>query len=187
MRDLLILGGVGVLSAAAWIVTAGTGALAQDQGGVHGPAGRGGTHSGGFEGHMKHRTGYPGLIGTGFQPEMRQLFGEPEPGPAAPIMLMGDLLGGGPEHMVAGHPVGSAIHPLTHVVVRDEGGEAVVPQPIVPSAADSDQAGAATAQPDPTASPLPPRPPGTAGPGRPVSGWSSPGLPGPGRPASPRW
>jgi hypothetical protein len=102
-------------------------------------------------------------------------------------MLIGDLVVGGPEHLIAGHLVGPTIHPLTHVAVRFEAGEAVNPQPTVPGAAESDQAGAATAEPDPTASPLPPRPPGAAGPGRPVSGWSSPGLPGPGRPASPRW
>ena len=110
--------------------------------------------------------------------------GFPEPG-----MPEGGGLGvGGPEHMIAGHPVGPAIHPLTHVAVRVERGEAVIPQPTAPGAAESDQAGAATAQPNPpTASPLPPRPPGAAGPGRPVSGWSGPGLPGPGRPASPRW
>jgi hypothetical protein len=185
MRDLLILGGIGILSTAVWMVTADAGD--SGHGSMHGSAGHGGNHSG-FEGPMRHRAGYYGPMGTGFQPEMRELFaGEPEPGPAAPGMPMGGLVVGGPEHLIAGHLVGPTIHPLTHVAVRFEGGEAVNPQPTVPSAAESDQAGAATVQPDPTASPLPPRPPGAAGPGRPVSGWSSPGLPGPGRPASPRW
>jgi hypothetical protein len=184
MRDLLILRGIGILSTAACIVSVDIGASGQER--THGAAARGGGH-GTFEGQMKHRAGYPMHLGIGFQPEMRHLFGEPETGPAAPGMPMGDLGLGGPEHMVAGHLVGPAIHALTHVPVRVEGEEAVVPQPTAPSAAESDQAGAATAQPDPTASPLPPRPPGAAGPGRPVSGWSSPGLPGPGRPPSPRW
>jgi hypothetical protein len=181
MRDLLILGGIGILSTAAWIVTAG--ADDSGHGSMHGSAGHGGSH-GSFEGRMRHRAVYPGH----FQPEMRELFaGQPEPGPAAPGMPMGGLVVGGPDHLIAGHLVGPAIHPLTHVAVRFEGGEAVNPQPTAPSAADSDRAAAATVQPDPTVSPLPPRPPGAAGPGRPVSGWSSPGLPGPGRPASPQW
>ena len=52
-----------------------------------------------------------------------QLFpGEPEPGPAAPGMPTGGLAVGGPEHMIAGHPVGPAIHPLAHVAVRVERG-----------------------------------------------------------------
>jgi hypothetical protein len=53
MRDLLILGGIGILSTSAWIVTADAGASGQGQGRMHGPAGHGG-----FEGHMKHRAGY---------------------------------------------------------------------------------------------------------------------------------
>jgi hypothetical protein len=189
MRGLLILGGVGVLSAAAWIVTAGRGALAQDQGQarVHGPGGRGGTHTTGFTGPMKHATHHPVNFGLAFQPEMRELFaGQPEPGPPTPDMALGDSGVGGPGHLIAGHQVAPSIHPLTHVPMRFEGDDVAIPQPPAPIADDSDRAGAATVQPDPSASPMPPRPPGAAGPGRPVSGWSSPGLPGPGRPASPR-
>jgi len=187
MRDLLILGGIGFLSTVAWIVTADAGD--SGQGSMHGSSAHGGSHST-FAGHMRHGGGYAGgHVFFSTQPETRStLFaGEPEPGPAAPGMPMGGLVVGGPEHMIAGHLVGPAIHPLAHVAERVERGEAVIPQPTAPSAAESDQAGAATVQPNPTASPLPPRPPGAAGPGRPVSGWSSPGLPGPGRPASPRW
>jgi hypothetical protein len=185
MRDLLILGGIAIMSIAAWIATAGANDF--EQGHVHGPGGRGGTHASGSGTHMKHDVRHPGSLGLAFLPETRQLFaGQPEPAPPAPGMLIGDLGIGGPDHLIPGHLVAPAIHPLTHLAVRFEGGEAVNPQPATPSAGDADQAGAATAQPDPTSSPLPPRPPGAAGPGRPVSGWSSPGLPGPGRPAIPQ-
>jgi hypothetical protein len=186
MRDRLFLVAIGILSTVAWILTADAGRSAQGQ--THGSAGRGGTHSGGFEGPAKHGARHPVNIGLAFQPEMRELFaGQPEPAPPAPGMLVGDLGVGGPDHSIAVHLLGPGIHLLTHLAVRFEGGEAVTPQPTVPSAGDSDQGGAATAQPDPNSSPLPPRPPGAAGPGRPVSAWSSPGLPGPGRPARPRW
>jgi hypothetical protein len=189
MRGLLILGGVGVLSAAAWIITAGTGALAQDQGEarVHGAGGRGG-HTPGFTGPMKHGSYHPANLGLAFHTEVRELFaGQPEPGPPAPGMLpLGDLGVGRPGHLIAGPQVAASIHPLTHVPMRFEGDEAANPQPAAPIADDSDRAGAATAQPDPSASPLPPRPPGAGGPGRPVSGWSSPRLPGTERAASPR-
>jgi len=182
MRDMLILGGIGILSAAAWTVTAGEGASGQRS--AHGAPGHGG-----LEYHMRHGGGHfatAGQMGMYFPTPPELFTWESEPG-LAPGMPTGGLVGGRPEHMIAGHPVGPAIHPLTHVTVLVERGEAVIPQPTAPSAAESDQAGAATAQPNPTASPLPPPPPGAAGPGQPVSGWSSPGLPGPGRPASPRW
>jgi len=207
MRNLLILGGIGILSTAAWTVIADDGA--SGYGSKHARPGHGG-----LEYHMRHGGGHfatAGQLGM-FFPTPPELFTwESEPGPA-PGMPTGGLVAGRPEHMIAGHSVGPAIHPLTHVTVQVERGEAVIPQPTAPSAAESDRAGAATAmaqpnptasplqprppgaatatataQPNPTASPLPPRPPGAAGPGRPVSGWSSPGLPGPGRPASPRW
>jgi len=182
MRNLLILGGIGILSTAAWTVTADDGAS------WYGPKHVRPGH-GGLEYHMRHGGGHFAIAGQlgMFFPTPPGLFPwESEPGPA-PGMPTGGLVGGRPEHMIAGHLVGPAIHPHTHVTVLVERGEAVIPQPIAPSAAESDQAGAATAQPNPTASPLLPRPPGTAGPGRPVSGWSSPGLPGPGRRPSPRW
>ena len=158
MRNVLILGGIGLLSMAAWIATAG--AVDFEQAQVHGPGGRGGTHTTGFGAPMKHVVRHPANLGLAFQPEMRELFaGQPEPAPPAPGMLVGDLGIGGPDHLIPGHLVAPAIHPLTHLAVRFEGGEAVSPQPAAPSAGDADQAGAATAQPDPTSSPLPPRPP----------------------------
>jgi hypothetical protein len=186
MRGLLILGGIGILSAAAWSVTAGEGASGQRS--AHGASGHGG-----LEGHVRHGGGHAGHTGmfwpTQQEARPRLLFaGESEPRIAALGMPTGGLMVGGAEHVIEGHLVGPAIHPHAHVVVRVEWEEAVIPQPPAPIAVESDQAGAATAQPNPlTASPLQPRPPGAAGPGRPVSGWSSPGLPGPGRPASSRW
>jgi hypothetical protein len=184
MRNLLILGGIGILSTAAWTVIADDGA--SGYGSKHARPGHGG-----LEYHMRHGGGHfatAGQLGM-FFPTPPELFTwESEPGPA-PGMPTGGLMAGRSEHMIAGHPVGPAIHPLVHVTVQVERGKAVIPQPTAPSAAESDRAGAATAmaQPNPTASPSQPRPPGAAGPGRPVSGWFSPGLPGPGRPASPRW
>ena len=181
MRNLLILGGIGILSTAAWTVIADDGA--SGYGKMHARPG----HSG-LEYHMRHGGGHFAIAGQlgMFFPTPPELFTwESEPGPA-PGMPTGGLVVGGPEHRIAGHLVGPAIHPLTHVTVLVERGEAVIPQHLAPGAGESDEVGAATAQPDPTGSPLPARPPGAAGPGRPVSGWSSPRLPGPGRPPSPR-
>jgi len=187
MRTLLILGGIGFLSTAAWTATADDGA--SWYGSKHPRPGHGG-----LEYHMRHGGGHfatAGQLGMYFPTPPELFTWESEPGPA-PGMPTGGLVAGRPEHMIAGHPVGSAIHPLVHVTVPVERGEAVIPQPTAPSTAESDQAGAATATattqppPNPTASPSSPRPPGAAGPGRPVSGWSGPGLPGPGRPPSPR-
>jgi hypothetical protein len=79
------------------------------------------------------------------------------------------------------------MHPVAHGGERLERGEDVTVQATAASAAQSNQHGSATAQPNPsTPSPLPSRPPGAAGPGRAVSGWWGPGLPGPGRPSRPR-
>jgi hypothetical protein len=186
MRDLLILCRIGILSAAAWTVTAGE--AASGHGSMHGSPGHGGPG-----GHMRHGDGHAEHMGIFFPSEPAHQFmslvaGELGPGPAYLGMPMGGVVAGGPEHMIAGHLVGLAIHPLAHVAARVEPGEAVIPQPTAPGDAQSDQAGAATAQPNPpAANPLPPRLPGAFGPGRRVSGRSSPGLPGPGRPPSPRW
>jgi hypothetical protein len=175
MRGLRMVGVVGVLSAAALTVTAHAGAGGHGSG--HGSHGHGGMHGG----------GQPSHIGVIFAIEMEtqsKLFhGEPQPGPAAP----GVLMAGGPEHRIAGDLVGPSTHPAAHVVVRGERGEVLSSQPTAPTADESDQAGAATAQPNPTASPSSPRPPGAAGPGKLVVGWPGPGLPGPGRPANPGW
>lgn len=178
MRNLLILVGIGILGAAAWAATADEGG--HGQGAAHGSRGHGG-----LEGHMKRGGGHTRHVGVLLPTQLA--LGEPEPGPIAPEMIVGGLVVGGPEHMVAVHPVGPAIHPLAHVPLRGEHGEAVVLQPTTPDAAGSDEEGAATAQPNPDASPSSPRPPGAGGPGRRVTGQSGPGRPGPGRPADPRW
>lgn len=183
MRDVLILVGIGILSVAAWKVTAAEGGSGQRS--AHGATGHGG-----LEGPARHGGGHAGHTVTfcPTEPEAhpRLLFiGETSPRIAALGMPTGGLMVGGPEHVFEGHLVGPAINPLAHIVLRIEGGEAVIPQPPASSAGESDQEGGATAQPDPTASPLQSRPPGAAGPGRPVSGRSSPGRPGPGRPANP--
>jgi hypothetical protein len=139
--------------------------------------------------HISHHAGRFGHTFFATQTEIvPYLFiAGPGPGSAAPGMFIGLAVVGGAEHMTAGHFVGPASHPVAHAAVRVDQREASISQPTAPGADESDQEGAATAQPDPTASPVSARPPGVAGPGRPVSGWSGPGLPGPGRPASPGW
>jgi hypothetical protein len=181
MRDraLLILCGIGVLSAAAWTVTA----IAQGQGRGSNPASQG---QGYLEGSLRPVGGFMGrrgmVIPTPPQLEQRSLlfFGEPETGPAPPGMPTAGLEPGGPEHPV----VPAAIHLLgdtSDQVMADQ----AATQP--GGAAETDQAGAAaTAQPGPAASPSTPRPPGAVGPGRRVSGRPGPGRPGPGQPARPR-
>jgi hypothetical protein len=184
MRKMLIVGGVGMLSLAVLTVT--LDARAQGHGAAHGSRGHGG-----LEGHMRRGGGHAGHAGSVFPMQLASepyLFpGEPEPGPAAPGIFTGGAIVGGSEHMTAGHLLNPAGHPLVHVTARVEQGEPLIPQRTAPSADESDQAGAVTAQSDLTASPISARPPGAGGPGRPVSGWSGPGLPGPGRPASPEW
>jgi hypothetical protein len=184
MRDLLILCGVGILSAAAWTATA----YASGRG-PHGPP----LH-GGLVDQMKHRASHVEHHMGIFFPSapahqfMDQLPGEPGPAPAHLGMPMGGVMVGGPEHMISPHLAVPAIHPIAHVAARVESGQAANTQPTAPGADDSDQEGAATAQPNPpTASPLAPRPPGAVGPGRLMFGRSGPGLPGPGRPPSPGW
>ena len=185
MRDLLIVSGIGILSAAAWTVTAGEGA--SGHGSVHGSPGHGG-----HGGQMSHGGGHAEHMGIFFpsvsaHQVMEQVAGEPGPGPAYHGLPMGGLVAGASEHMIAGHLVGPAIHPVAHMAALVEPREAMIPQPTAPGDAQSDHAGAATAQPNPpVANPLPPRPPGAAGPGRRVFGWSGPGRPGPGRLPSPR-
>jgi hypothetical protein len=188
MRALLITGGIGILSAA-WTLTAN--AAAPGHGSGHG------SHAhGGIPLPMRHHGGHAEHIGVPYpsQWDISPIIfpGEPEQGPAPPGMPTGGLVAGGPEHIVAGHPAGSALHPVAHVVVRVEQREAAISLSTTaggaaaPAAAESDQAGTATAQPNPTANPSSPRPPGAAGPGRPVTGLPGPGRPGPGQPATAR-
>ena len=185
MRDLVIRFSIGILSMAAWTVTADEGASVQ--GSAHGSASHGG-----HGGSMRHGGGHAGHSGmfwpVGLEARPRLLFAEEVgPRPTALGMPTGGLMIGGPEHLIVGHLLAPAIHPLAHVMVWVDRGQVVIPQPTAPSAGELDEPGGATAQPNPTATPLQPRPPGAAGPGRPMSGQSSPGLPGPGRPTSPRW
>ena len=56
MRDLLILGGIGILSTAAWTVTADEGA--SRHGSAHGASGHGG-----IEGQIRHGGGHAGHTG----------------------------------------------------------------------------------------------------------------------------
>jgi hypothetical protein len=173
MRNLLICAAVAILSAAVWALTGRAGAAA-GHGGGHG-GGHG--HSGGAN-HMRHGGGPREHIGLLLQlpfASRAKLFpGEPEPGPIAPGLLSGGVMG-------------SASHSLARIPLRVERGRAIISQPAVAGAAESDEEGAATAQPYPAASPSSTRPSDAAGPGRPVSGQSGPGLPGPGRPAARRW
>ncbi len=186
MRKMLILAGIGMLSAAAWRVTLGAGAPGHGHGSSHSSHGEGG-----LEGPVRHGGGHTGHYGILFPTQLEllpYLFpGEPETGPVTLGMPTAGAVAGGAEHALAGHLVGPASHPHAPVVIRVERGEASITQPAAPGAGEVDQGGAATAQPNPNARPSSPRPPSAAGPGRRVSGWSGPGLPGPGRPASPRW
>jgi hypothetical protein len=190
MRTVLILGAIGVLAAAADPVPAYAGTPG------HGRTG-GSLGRGGLEGHMRRGGSHSEPLGIPFaillvEARSALLPGEPGPNSAAPAMPTSGQVVGGQEYGVAGPMAFPANHPPAHVVVPVGREDSVMTQPAAPGGAtassptDSDQASAATAQPNPTASPSSPRPPGAAGPGRPVAGWSSPGLPGPGRPASPR-
>ncbi len=111
MRDFLILRAVGILIAATW--TAPSEAAGPGHGATPGAHG-----SGGSEGNMRPGGGRAVHMGI-FLPSQFQILatlfpGEPESGPAAPGMTAGALQpGGGPEHLIAGHPVGSS-HPPAH-------------------------------------------------------------------------
>jgi hypothetical protein len=183
MPNLLIPCGIGMLSAVAWTVAAGEGA--SGHGATHGSPGHGG-----FAGHMRPGGCHPEHMGIFFPSEpTHRLFvlvaGEPGPGTASMDMPIGGVVVGGPEHTIADHAAGQNIHPVAHVAARVVPGEPMVGQATVAGGAESDQVGAATAQPNPpTAKPSPPRPPGAVGPGRRMPGWSGPGRPGPGRPPS---
>jgi hypothetical protein len=186
MRNVLIPCGIAILSAAAWTVAAGEGA--SGHGSTHGSSGHGG-----LAGHTRPGGCHPEHMGIFFPSEpthrlLSLVAGETGPGPAYMDMPIGGVVVGGPEHLIADHPLGPDIHPVAHVAARVVPGEAVYARPTVPGGAEIDQAGSATAQPNPpTANPSPLRPPGAVGPGRRIFGWSSPGRPGPGRPPSQPW
>jgi hypothetical protein len=194
MRSLLILGGIGILSTAAW--TTPLGAEEPGQGSGRGSGGVG--HSGmevprGRLGaqppltHAEPHSDYVWLILLNQMALRSNLIpGEAVPGPVPPGVVSSGLVVGAPEHILPGHLISQAIHPYAYLEDRSKHGEAVLSQPAVAVAGESDQTAAPTAQPSPTASPSSWRPPGATGPGQPVSGWSGPGLPGPGRSGRPR-
>ncbi len=125
MRNMLILGGIGILSMPVWTVTldAETG-----HGATHGSHGHGG-----LAGHMRQHGGHPENMGMILptQLEMRSYVFPGEPVPVGPVV-------GGPEHLAAGHSVGPARHPHVYYSVQVEQEEASVPQPTGPGAAESD-------------------------------------------------
>jgi hypothetical protein len=186
MRNLLMLAGIGILSAASWTASAGQGL--QDQDWTHRPRPRG---YAGPEGPMM-RQGAGRYVRVGRYAVLvvfpdQLIHGGPEFGPVSPDMFAGDLMKGDTEHPVVQAPTVPATHPVAHVPPRVERGGAVIPQPTVPSAAPSDQREAAIASPIPAVTPWLPRPPGIAGPGRAVPGRPGPGMRGPGQPAPARW
>jgi hypothetical protein len=199
MRGMLILGAIGISTIAAWTVT--LDAQAPGHRSVHVAHGEAG-----IEGEPRLGGGHAEHIGSIFPNELEiELYlvpGEPGPGFAPPGMPTGGAVDGGPEHLISGHLGGPASHQHAHhallvhlahvvqhahVVVPVQPDQAESSQATAHSGGGSDEAGTATAQPDPTANPSSQRPPGAVGPGRLMSGWSGPGLPGPGRPARPRW
>ena len=180
MRDLLILSGMGILSVAVWTIP--VDANPPSHGSMHGQIGH--------VGPVRHGGGHAVNLGLLFpiilESRSRSLPGEPEPAPPPSMPAVNPGVGG-LAHSAAEHVGFQTIHPPIHVSVRTEPGEATTPQATGPGGAGSDQVGAAMAQPNPTANPWSPRPPGVVGPGRLSSGRPGPGLPGPGQPASPRW
>jgi hypothetical protein len=119
--------------------------------------------------------------------------GQPEAGPAAPDLAAGDTSMSGAGSMVGDHQGfgdhhgGPAFLPHPHVAVHGEHAAALMGHATAPRAGDSDQAAAASAQPNPAANPFSPRPPGAVGPGRRSAGTAGPGLPGPGQRITARW
>jgi hypothetical protein len=185
MRNMLILGAVGILSVAAWFVT--SSARAQGLGSAHRPYSQERSEVRTvpvrrFAGHIGHT-----FFATELETQVYVLPGEPDVGPVAPGMFTGAAFVGGTDHMTAGHLTGTRSHTNAQVHARVEQRDPLTSEPAAPGGGESNDTGAATAQPNSTANPSWARPPGASGPGRPVSGWSGPGLPGPGRPASRGW
>jgi hypothetical protein len=187
MRYLLILGGAGFVSVAAWAAT--LHARPQVRGSALGSQDR---HRLELQVPIRRHAGGGGRSGRMFfaveyetVPLPAVYPGFSAPGPAAPGALTGGALAGESDHITAGHVMGSASHPLAHAPAGVDGADTSVLHTDSASAPQSDDAGSATRQPDPGANPYSARPPGAGGPGRPVSGFAGPGLPGPGRPARP--
>lgn len=118
MRGLLILGGLVILSAAAWTGTADAG------GGGHG-SGHGGHGHGGLEGRMTRGAGHVDLVGILLSTEFWHE--EAGPGPVAPEMFSGGVMVDGSEHVVADHLEGPAIHPIAPYPATARGGSGLDP------------------------------------------------------------
>jgi hypothetical protein len=179
MRKPLILVSLGILSAAVWPVSSDVRAH-----GGHGSSSHGG-HGHGSESELRrieNRTLHVGM----FVPTQFVTGVPPEPGPPLPDLLTGGLAVGSPEHLVEGHLGAPNAHHHAHALLRFEGGQTSRSQPISPRNTEPAEDDQLTVQPNRAANPWLPRPPGAAGPGRPVSGSPSPGRRGPGRPVSPR-
>jgi hypothetical protein len=207
MRNLLILACIGILIAV-WAVTLDAGA--PGRGPTYGPPAFNSpvVYPRYIQYHVEDIGGifavqldinpslFPGLSDIGLGDQNTSTGG---PSVAGPGSMVGDHQGfgahqGASDHHGAADHQGAADHhhggPPNyphHVVAHDEQGRALIPQATASHAAESGQAGATTAQPNLTPSPLSPRPPGATGPGRRLSGMSGPGLPGPGRRVTPRW
>lgn len=141
-------------------------------------------------GNMKHDGSHSGHAGTlcptPLEAHPRLPFaGESEPRVTGLGVPNAGLILGGQERVIVGHLVGPAIHIREHIIQSVEQAEVPVLRVPAPVPAGSDHEDRGTAQPTPTASPSQLRPPGAAGPGQPVSGWSEPGRLGPGRVAGP--
>jgi hypothetical protein len=197
--DLLTLGGVGLLSALAWLASAGAGTGH----GPHGSHGEGGLE----EGSERHFAGHGEFHGFPF-PILYEFYaflspGEPDAGPFPPGLFFGGMGEAGQdwltsEHhegpagdLIPGHHAGPADHHHAHVhrpylALLLHAGQVEIHQQVAQTGGDSDDAGAATAQPDPTANPSFQHPPGANGPGRRAFGWLGPGRTGPGERTRPR-
>jgi hypothetical protein len=183
MRNTLLIASVGVLSGAAWPVSLDAG------GQVRGSAPGVQQRRLELEVPIRRHAGGGGRTGRMFfaleyetLPNPNAFSVEVEPGPAGPGTIAGGAETGAPEQFPQ-HVVSTSSHPGEHVSVGI-GGESVTADSATPGGVVDDAGtGAGTAQPNPTANPVFARPPGAAGPGRRISGWSGPGMPGPGRPA----
>jgi hypothetical protein len=143
----------------------------------------------GHESPMRHGSSHSGLFEIIYpmvlEPRLRSLSSGPEPGPP-PNLILGPPAGE-PAEATSEHFLPRDLHHHAHGAARASGETAANSPPPAREGTGSDEARGATAQPDPSASPWTPRPPGASGPGRRVAGSSGPGMPGPGRPVVSRW
>ena len=133
---------------------------------------------------MTHSAGHVDLVGI--LPFNRVLAEEAGPGPVAPEMFSGGVMVDGIASMWS--PIIWKDQPFIQSCMSRYGstGERSRSRSRQnPAAPDRATTARRRRSRIPRVSPWSPRPPGAAGPGRRVSGWSGPGLPGPGRPAEP--